>query len=145
MMQRVPGHDDAGARACWARCGSLNAQRRGAAAFRLLAGLYRGPASSALERPIDTSPIEFVFSGGANRGRLPTFDSVGAMGKQESLAKAVSRATWGLQPRAFFRQNSSSGQRKYCRKRRNEMAWTAPVLVEICAGLEINGYLPSEI
>jgi coenzyme PQQ precursor peptide PqqA len=25
------------------------------------------------------------------------------------------------------------------------MAWTAPVLVEICIGLEINGYLPAEL
>ncbi|HXZ22139.1 MAG TPA: pyrroloquinoline quinone precursor peptide PqqA [Pseudolabrys sp.] len=24
------------------------------------------------------------------------------------------------------------------------MAWTAPTLVEICIGLEINGYLPAE-
>ena len=24
------------------------------------------------------------------------------------------------------------------------MAWTAPVLIEICIGLEINGYLPPE-
>ena len=24
------------------------------------------------------------------------------------------------------------------------MAWTTPVLVEICIGLEINGYLPAE-
>jgi len=24
------------------------------------------------------------------------------------------------------------------------MAWTTPVLVEICVGLEINGYLPPE-
>ena len=24
------------------------------------------------------------------------------------------------------------------------MAWTAPTLVEICVGLEINGYLPAE-
>jgi coenzyme PQQ precursor peptide PqqA len=24
------------------------------------------------------------------------------------------------------------------------MAWTTPVLVEICLGLEINGYLPAE-
>ncbi len=29
-------------------------------------------------------------------------------------------------------------------KRRNAMAWTTPVLVEICIGLEINGYLPAE-
>ena len=25
------------------------------------------------------------------------------------------------------------------------MAWTTPVLVEICIGLEINGYLPAEL
>jgi len=24
------------------------------------------------------------------------------------------------------------------------MAWSTPVLVEICVGLEINGYLPAE-
>ncbi|MGZ8308710.1 MAG: pyrroloquinoline quinone precursor peptide PqqA [Rhodoplanes sp.] len=24
------------------------------------------------------------------------------------------------------------------------MAWTTPVLIEICIGLEINGYLPPE-
>lgn len=28
--------------------------------------------------------------------------------------------------------------------RRNAMAWTTPQLIEICAGLEINGYLPPE-
>jgi coenzyme PQQ precursor peptide PqqA len=28
--------------------------------------------------------------------------------------------------------------------RRNSMAWTTPSLVEICIGLEINGYLPAE-
>jgi coenzyme PQQ precursor peptide PqqA len=30
-------------------------------------------------------------------------------------------------------------------KRRRSMAWTTPTLVEICIGLEINGYLPAEI
>jgi len=29
-------------------------------------------------------------------------------------------------------------------KREDMMAWTTPVLVEICVGLEINGYLPPE-
>jgi coenzyme PQQ precursor peptide PqqA len=24
------------------------------------------------------------------------------------------------------------------------MAWTTPILVEVCIGLEINGYLPAE-
>jgi coenzyme PQQ precursor peptide PqqA len=27
---------------------------------------------------------------------------------------------------------------------KNAMAWTTPTLVEICIGLEINGYLPAE-
>ena len=29
--------------------------------------------------------------------------------------------------------------------RGNIMAWTTPTLVEICVGLEINGYLPAEL
>jgi len=29
-------------------------------------------------------------------------------------------------------------------KRENAMSWTTPTLVEICVGLEINGYLPAE-
>jgi coenzyme PQQ precursor peptide PqqA len=28
--------------------------------------------------------------------------------------------------------------------REDAMAWTTPTLVEICIGLEINGYLPAE-
>jgi coenzyme PQQ precursor peptide PqqA len=28
--------------------------------------------------------------------------------------------------------------------RERPMAWTTPTLVEICIGLEINGYLPAE-
>ena len=27
----------------------------------------------------------------------------------------------------------------------NDMAWTTPTIVEICIGLEINGYLPAEL
>jgi coenzyme PQQ precursor peptide PqqA len=30
------------------------------------------------------------------------------------------------------------------RKKETTMAWTTPTLVEICIGLEINGYLPAE-
>ena len=30
------------------------------------------------------------------------------------------------------------------RSKGNAMAWTTPTLVEICIGLEINGYLPAE-
>ncbi len=30
------------------------------------------------------------------------------------------------------------------RKWEDTMAWTTPVLVEICVGLEINGYMPAD-
>jgi coenzyme PQQ precursor peptide PqqA len=30
-------------------------------------------------------------------------------------------------------------------ERETTMAWTTPTLVEICIGLEINGYLPAEL
>jgi coenzyme PQQ precursor peptide PqqA len=33
---------------------------------------------------------------------------------------------------------------KAARETEDPMAWTTPVLVEICIGLEINGYLPAE-
>ncbi|HEY2134903.1 MAG TPA: pyrroloquinoline quinone precursor peptide PqqA [Xanthobacteraceae bacterium] len=36
-------------------------------------------------------------------------------------------------------------RRKNVCKRNATMAWTTPTLVEICIGLEINGYLPAEI
>ena len=29
-------------------------------------------------------------------------------------------------------------------EKKTTMAWTTPTLVEICIGLEINGYLPAE-
>jgi len=29
-------------------------------------------------------------------------------------------------------------------RKERTMAWTTPILVEICIGLEINGYLPAE-
>jgi len=35
-------------------------------------------------------------------------------------------------------KNRASGEKG------NTMAWTTPTLVEICIGLEINGYLPAE-
>ena len=38
-----------------------------------------------------------------------------------------------------FKQSPVAGTRK-----EERMAWTTPTLVEICIGLEINGYLPAE-
>jgi coenzyme PQQ precursor peptide PqqA len=36
------------------------------------------------------------------------------------------------------------GQKRPRWKEKTPMAWTTPTLVEICIGLEINGYLPAE-
>jgi coenzyme PQQ precursor peptide PqqA len=33
---------------------------------------------------------------------------------------------------------------EHSKKEEMIMAWTTPMLVEICIGLEINGYLPAE-
>jgi coenzyme PQQ precursor peptide PqqA len=38
-----------------------------------------------------------------------------------------------------------AGHHKQCAGGNVAMAWTTPTLVEICIGLEINGYLPAEI
>ena len=32
----------------------------------------------------------------------------------------------------------------HCPGKGNAMVWTTPILIEICVGLEINGYLPAE-
>jgi coenzyme PQQ precursor peptide PqqA len=42
-------------------------------------------------------------------------------------------------------QNEPKPKRPRESKRKFAMAWTTPTLVEICIGLEINGYLPAEI
>ena len=44
----------------------------------------------------------------------------------------------GNEPRAFALGSVRTTVRG------NTMAWTTPTLVEICVGLEINGYLPAE-
>jgi coenzyme PQQ precursor peptide PqqA len=42
-------------------------------------------------------------------------------------------------------QRLPPGAREKPRERETSMAWTTPTLVEICIGLEINGYLPIEL
>jgi coenzyme PQQ precursor peptide PqqA len=36
------------------------------------------------------------------------------------------------------------GNRQAIESKDMAMAWTTPILIEICVGLEINGYLPAE-
>ena len=50
-----------------------------------------------------------------------------------------------LQRRIFPAKYLLAANARNCRKTEGYMAWTTPILVEICAGLEINGYLPPEI
>jgi coenzyme PQQ precursor peptide PqqA len=48
--------------------------------------------------------------------------------------------------RFTFERNGSARERavRHEAQRGCTMAWTTPTLVEICIGLEINGYLPAE-
>jgi coenzyme PQQ precursor peptide PqqA len=47
--------------------------------------------------------------------------------------------------RAILRPGLAALYTRRCPKwRRWRMSWTTPTLVEICVGLEINGYLPAE-
>jgi coenzyme PQQ precursor peptide PqqA len=48
----------------------------------------------------------------------------------------------GIEPKARFARWFATGGR--ARLKEKTMAWTTPTLVEICIGLEINGYLPAE-
>ena len=53
-------------------------------------------------------------------------------------------------PRLIYKISSigldreASHRRPQWARKEESMAWTTPTLVEICIGLEINGYLPAE-
>ena len=49
----------------------------------------------------------------------------------------------GLTRRGLAKQTQTEKAKRI--KEEFAMAWTTPTLVEICIGLEINGYLPAEI
>jgi coenzyme PQQ precursor peptide PqqA len=51
---------------------------------------------------------------------------------------------WWLRERPRSTTISSSRSSGGHKKLEEIMAWTTPTLVEICIGLEINGYLPAE-
>jgi coenzyme PQQ precursor peptide PqqA len=69
-------------------------------------------------------------------GRTPTRNEKG----RRILLSATLSPTYfiGLEEANPNRERSSGV------KRETTMAWTTPTLVEICIGLEINGYLPAE-
>jgi coenzyme PQQ precursor peptide PqqA len=56
-----------------------------------------------------------------------------------SLPAGLAMLLW--RPDAGSALSRNRGRRH---ERETTMAWTTPTLVEICIGLEINGYLPAE-
>jgi coenzyme PQQ precursor peptide PqqA len=73
----------------------------------------------------------------------------GLLPQLQASQPACLRATAGLiYPVGRCKAGLACGtvdHRKQCARRNVAMAWTTPTLVEICIGLEINGYLPAEI
>jgi coenzyme PQQ precursor peptide PqqA len=49
-----------------------------------------------------------------------------------------------MPPRACATGGCDLGSLPIAKRERRPMAWTTPILEEICIGLEINGYLPAE-
>ena len=49
-----------------------------------------------------------------------------------------------LRPSAGCTRFHATADQRPIRQGGEPMAWTTPTLVEICIGLEINGYLPAE-
>jgi coenzyme PQQ precursor peptide PqqA len=45
---------------------------------------------------------------------------------------------------AVMRRTGLAGEDLAHKEKETTMSWTTPTLVEICIGLEINGYLPAE-
>jgi|tagenome__1003787_1003787.scaffolds.fasta_scaffold20925859_3 coenzyme PQQ precursor peptide PqqA len=72
----------------------------------------------------------------------------GRQGNRDGQGLETTRypACLGMEPSLPLRQRTG----RFCigfvndSQRTSVMAWTTPTLVEICVGLEINGYLPAE-
>ena len=80
-------------------------------------------------------------------GRRSSAAAGGAGGDERRLGKPDLRATGGLiYISCKWRPgNSADGDMIFeIFEGGTTMAWTTPTLVEICVGLEINGYLPAE-
>jgi coenzyme PQQ precursor peptide PqqA len=63
--------------------------------------------------------------------------------RESPLAEAADRDLIylaGLSREAAVKTDTRRGRLK----KEPTMAWTTPILIEICIGLEINGYLPAE-
>ena len=80
----------------------------------------------------------FSRLGDFNRARLSGVNSIARTAAYQPKTAyntetlGVHCVTYKLQHARLFEEEKS-------------MAWTTPILVEICVGLEINGYLPAEL
>lgn len=84
-----------------------------------------------------------LFTLGEIRHRRYARSSVAGMHDKHVMAEGGGAADQALA--AFMAcANLTSNRLLKMRLKGNAMAWTTPVLVEICIGLEINGYLPAE-
>jgi len=75
------------------------------------------------------------------RGRLPAAVSPPPRCDDHAFARTLARRSKPPYSNGAF---SPVGARPAAHVRERPMAWTTPTLVEICIGLEINGYLPAE-
>jgi coenzyme PQQ precursor peptide PqqA len=82
-----------------------------------------GPRAGKLQP--DPPRVRFLFAASVRSRRV--FDQI------------ATALCWRLRQGRSLRKLWAVAQREGC-----EMTWTTPTLVEICIGLEINGYLPAE-
>jgi coenzyme PQQ precursor peptide PqqA len=74
----------------------------------------------------------------------------GSIGSNLSCAMQVRKQWWNREaPQAVVtlpiaRYHFDASQNRERKLEESLMVWTTPTLVEICIGLEINGYLPAE-
>ena len=61
---------------------------------------------------------------------------------QQANSSAISRLA--AEVGAIYLVLSAHAGTEAGNRKETKMAWTTPTLVEICIGLEINGYLPAE-
>jgi coenzyme PQQ precursor peptide PqqA len=81
--------------------------------------------------------------GSGSRAWAPARGGIAVLGRDDhAFARTLARRSKPHYPHCTFFTRRRLDRRRMSRER--PMAWTTPTLVEICIGLEINGYLPAE-
>jgi coenzyme PQQ precursor peptide PqqA len=101
----------------------------------------RGPNGWFLNSLLGVLPDDiFVMAFADAKGRPATRQQHDAGAPAGSIAGTAHLLTGPNRCASIF--ITTAGKERL--KKGNTMAWTTPILVEICIGLEINGYLPAE-